>query len=164
MHSVVVPLASKNLKHFPNSRELRPKPWQLRPLAASGGRKAEGGILSAAACLGQLRGRSQVSQPHDKKTYSTVPFLHTSAEDAAPRTWLFLGTQDTELSFSFLTEGDSAAAVCAAELGPLCSLRLSRRGLMGFLFLPPLFPFYVLYYKSPSSHCSFTDLGVGDLA
>lgn len=103
MHALVVPLVSKNLKHFPKSHELRPKPWELRLLLASGRRKAEGGILSSAARLGQPWGCSQVFLLCDKKTPSThCPFPPTSVENAAHRSSLFLGTQDTELGFFFL--------------------------------------------------------------
>lgn len=58
IHSLVVPLASKNLKHFPNSHELSPK---AEAAPASSGRTVQGD-------LGQPRGQSHVWQPVTRKS------------------------------------------------------------------------------------------------
>lgn len=87
IHSLVVP--SKNLKHFPNSRELNPKA-EAAPASSTGGRPGAATGTKPRLC--------------DKKTHSRVPFLPAAAEDTAHRTFSWEGRT---LNMSLLTEGDS---------------------------------------------------------
>lgn len=115
IHSLVVPLASKNLKHFPNSHELSPK---AEAAPASSGRTVQGD-------LGQPRGQSHVWQPVTRKS---TPESHSSCFSRGHSSQdFFLGRQDTELSMSLLTEGDSGVLSSLLN-ADLCSLRQRAGG------------------------------------
>jgi len=156
MHSLVVPLVPKNLKHFPNSRELRPKPGQPRLLLVPGGRKAEGSVLSATARWGSHGEDAKLLGPRDKKACSMVLFFPASAEIAAHRTLLFWECRTLNSAspycqrltaglFSMLLKADLFAALGREQEG--------ANGVSGFA---SFVSFLFTLLKEPSSDCSFT--------